>query len=62
MAKNDKSAKIDKVANIDKTPKRIGVLEIPSFYLNYRARRNGEEYRSVSVDTEKALKELNKKR
>lgn len=46
--------------NIDKTPKRIGVLEIPSFYLNYRARRNGEEYRSVSIDTEKALKALNK--
>ena len=45
--------------NIDKTPKRIGVLEIPSFYLNYRARRNGEYYRSVSIDTEKALKELN---
>lgn len=39
--------------NIDKTPKRIGVLEIPSFYLNYQARRNGEEYRSVSIDTEK---------
>ena len=46
--------------NIDKMPKRIGVLEIPSFYLNYRARRNGEEYRSVSDDTEKALKALNK--
>ncbi len=46
--------------NIDATPKRIGVIEIPSFYLNYRARRNGEDYRSVSVDTEKALKELNK--
>lgn len=46
--------------NIDATPKRIGVLEIPSFYLNYRARRNGENYRSVSIDTEKALKELNK--
>lgn len=46
--------------NIDATPKRIGVLEIPSFYLNYRARRNGEEYRSVSIDTENALKELNK--
>ncbi len=45
--------------NIDKTPKRIGVLEIPSFYLNYRARRNGEDYRSVSIDTEKALKKLN---
>ncbi len=46
--------------NIDKTPKRIGVLEIPSFYLNYRARRNGEDYRSVSIDTENALKALNK--
>ena len=46
--------------NIDATPKRIGVLEIPSFYLNYRARRNGEDYRSVSIDTEKALTELNK--
>ncbi|WP_201584133.1 carboxy terminal-processing peptidase [Psychrobacter sp. HII-4] len=46
--------------NIDKTPKRIGVLEIPSFYLNYRARRNGEDYRSVSIDTEKALKALDK--
>ena len=46
--------------NIDKTPKRIGVLEIPSFYLNYQARRNGEDYRSVSIDTENALKELNK--
>ena len=45
--------------NIDATPKRIGVLEIPSFYLNYRARRSGEDYRSVSVDTERALKELN---
>ena len=40
-------------------PKRVGVLEIPSFYLNYRARRNGEDYRSVSIDTENALKALN---
>ena len=40
--------------------KRIGVLEIPSFYLNYRARRNGEDYRSVSIDTENAIKALNK--
>ena len=46
--------------NVDKTPKRIGVLEIPSFYLNYQARRNGEDYRSVISDTEKALKALNK--
>ena len=37
---------------------KYGVIEIPSFYLNYRARRAGTEYRSVSEDTNKALKEL----
>ncbi len=42
----------------DKT-KRIGVLEIPSFYLNYQARRNGQDYRSVSIDTQNALEALN---
>lgn len=44
--------------------KRVGVLEIPSFYLNFAARRNGagaDEYRSVSLDTEKAIKALNEK-
>lgn len=37
---------------------KIGVIEIPSFYLNYRARREGNSYRSVSVDTQKALVSL----
>lgn len=37
---------------------QYGVIEIPSFYLNYRARRAGTDYRSVSEDTNKALKEL----
>lgn len=42
------------------TVKKVGVLEIPSFYLNFKARRNGEsDYRSVSTDVEKALKALN---
>ena len=36
----------------------FGVIEIPSFYLNYRARRAGTEYRSVSEDTNNALKAL----
>ena len=36
----------------------LGVIEIPSFYLNYRARRAGTEYRSVAVDTNNALKSL----
>lgn len=40
-------------------PKRIGVLEIPSFYLNYQARRSGQSYRSVSIDTQNELKKLN---
>ncbi len=41
--------------------KRIGVLEIPSFYLNYKARSNGQEdYRSVSADTKKAIEALQK--
>lgn len=43
----------------DGVSRKIGVLEIPSFYLNYRARRQGESYRSVSEDTEKALISLN---
>ncbi|UTO04753.1 carboxy terminal-processing peptidase [Moraxella sp. FZLJ2107] len=41
--------------------KRVGVLEIPSFYLNFQARREGldaSQYRSVSNDTEKALKDM----
>ena len=37
---------------------KFGVIEIPSFYLNYRARRAGTDYRSVSEDTNKALKAL----
>lgn len=36
----------------------FGVIEIPSFYLNYRARREGADYRSVSEDTNNALKQL----
>lgn len=43
----------------DGQTRKIGVLDIPSFYLNYRARRQGENYRSVSEDTEKALIALN---
>ena len=36
----------------------FGLIEIPSFYLNYRARRAGTEYRSVSEDTNNARKTL----
>ena len=37
---------------------KVGVVEIPSFYYNYRARRAGDKYRSVSEDTNNALKTL----
>ncbi|WP_353170257.1 carboxy terminal-processing peptidase [Acinetobacter rudis] len=36
----------------------MGVIEIPSFYLNFEARRMGKEYRSVAQDTLNALNEL----
>lgn len=42
--------------------KRVGVIEIPSFYLDFKARRQGldlNEYRSVSNDTKKAIEALN---
>ena len=43
--------------------KKVGVIEIPSFYLNFQARKKGEsDYRAVSQDVEKALKELNTKK
>ncbi len=44
----------------DGKKQKIGVIEIPSFYLNYRARRDGQDYRSVSEDTAKALIDLSK--
>ncbi|ESK54577.1 carboxy terminal-processing peptidase [Acinetobacter tjernbergiae] len=39
----------------------FGVIEIPSFYFDYRSRRAGTEYRSVSEDTAKALESLKAK-
>jgi carboxyl-terminal processing protease len=41
-------------------PQKVGVIEIPSFYLNYRARSEGQSYRSVAEDTAKALLALAK--
>jgi len=50
--------RVIEVKNGDQT-KRMGVLDIPSFYLDYKARRSGDKYRSVSEDTEAALVALN---
>ncbi len=54
----------DRIVDIQRDGKtyKIGVLDIPSFYLNYKARRDGKNYRSVSEDTQKALVDLNNKK
>ncbi|WP_224992303.1 carboxy terminal-processing peptidase [Acinetobacter pittii] len=40
----------------------LGVIEIPSFYFDYRSRRAGQQYRSVSEDTANAFQALKAKK
>ncbi|ENN2234883.1 tail-specific protease [Acinetobacter baumannii] len=40
----------------------LGVIEIPSFYFDYRSRRAGQQYRSVSDDTANAFEALKAKK
>ncbi len=40
----------------------LGVIEIPSFYFDYRSRRAGQQYRSVSEDTANAFEALKTKK
>ena len=40
----------------------LGVIEIPSFYFDYRSRRAGKQYRSVSEDTANAFEALKAKK
>lgn len=40
----------------------LGVIEIPSFYFDYRSRRAGQQYRSVSEDTANAFESLKAKK
>ncbi|MCG9492779.1 carboxy terminal-processing peptidase [Acinetobacter pittii] len=40
----------------------LGVIEIPSFYFDYRSRRAGQQYRSVSEDTANAFEVLKAKK
>jgi carboxyl-terminal processing protease len=64
VIQEDDSGVQDRVVNIvrDGQTYKIGVLDVPSFYLNYKARRDGKNYRSVSEDTKKALIDLNSKK
>ena len=38
------------------------MIEIPSFYFDYRSRRAGQQYRSVSEDTANAFEALKAKK
>lgn len=60
VIKEEDSGVKHRTVNIQRDGKtyKMGVVEIPSFYLNYRAKRAGGEYRSVSEDTAKALTDL----
>ncbi|WP_111893287.1 carboxy terminal-processing peptidase [Acinetobacter sp. MB5] len=60
VIKEDDQGVQSRVVKINRDGKQhtFGVIEIPSFYLNYRARREGADYRSVSKDTNDALKAL----
>jgi carboxyl-terminal processing protease len=56
----DQSAKADTLQFFQNGRKRVfGVINIPSFYSDFEARRNGEEdYKSTSRDVEKLIREL----
>ncbi|MEB3768278.1 carboxy terminal-processing peptidase [Acinetobacter sp. MD2] len=60
VIKEDDQGVQSRTVNITRDGKThtFGVIEIPSFYLNYRARRDGADYRSVADDTNNALKSL----
>ncbi|MDO4223629.1 MAG: carboxy terminal-processing peptidase [Acinetobacter sp.] len=62
IIKEEDSGLRHRTINIQRDGKdyKMGVIEIPSFYFNYRAKRAGNEYRSVSEDTAKALTDLAK--
>lgn len=46
----------------DRKKHLLGVIEIPSFYFDYRSRRAGQQYRSVSEDTANAFEALKAKK
>ncbi len=56
----DQSAKKDVIEIIDEnTPLRIGVIQIPSFYIDFEGQRNGEkDYKSTTRDVKNLITEL----
>ena len=53
-------SKIIEINNLGSTPRKIGVIDIPAFYLDFDAYRKGDpDFRSTTRDVAKLVNELN---
>lgn len=53
-------SKIIEINDLDSTPRKIGVIDIPAFYLDFDAYRKGDpDFRSTTRDVAKLVNELN---
>ena len=53
-------SKIIKINDLDGSPRKIGVIDIPAFYLDFDAYRKGDpDFRSTTRDVAKLVNELN---
>jgi len=53
-------SKIIEINSLDSTPRKIGVIDIPAFYLDFDAYRKGDpDFRSTTRDVAKLVNELN---
>ncbi len=50
-----------KTVNINGVKKRIGIIDLPSFYIDFQARAKGEDYKSSTKDIRKILNEFSEK-
>ena len=53
-------SKIIEINDLDSTPRKVGVIDIPAFYLDFEAYRKGDpDFRSTTRDVAKLVNELN---
>ena len=53
-------SKIIEINNLSSTPRKIGVIDVPAFYLDFDAYRKGDpDFRSTTRDVAKLVNELN---
>ena len=55
----DQAARVETITTPGATPRRIGVIKLPGFYMDFEARREGrKDYASATRDVEKLLAQL----